>query len=139
MRALGDWSLFWHPQWLECVSGRSDHSEEEENLLTSLPTFQGLPFISTTMPCGRARVINVPPPLVGTKLEGLLPLASLVCAENFSEFGYTRYLHSHSEADDTAKECCGGLVLRLRTCCFFSLQYSRICIPVMWLVHASGI
>ena len=64
----------------------------------------GLAFhllICTTVPQERERVINVPP-LVGTKLEGLLLLASLVCAVNSSEFGYTRYLHSHNEADDNS-------------------------------------
>lgn len=112
-----DWSLFWHPKgWNVCVDNqitqrkRRIYWHPHSRACLSSPHLHHCP--------ARERVINVPP-LVGTKLEGLLLLASLVCAVNSSESGYTRYLHSHNEADDTAKELFSGLVLGLRTCVFF--------------------
>lgn len=111
---------------VECICGQSDQSEEKESLLTS--TFQGLPFISASSPpCQKkVRVINILP-ILGTKLEGLLLPASPVWSVNSSEFGFMRYLHSYSAADDAAKESFSGLVLRLKSCsgCFgFFFLYS---------------
>lgn len=145
-----NWSLFWHPQqWNARVDDRI--AQEEENLLTSLSTFQGMPFISSSAPpcCAKQWAINVPP-FVGTKLKGLWLLPSFVkWAVNSSEFGCMRYLHSHNEVGDTAKECFSGWVLRLMMWVgflwfgllffFSSIGYSRICIHIVWPVHASGI
>lgn len=101
--------------------------------------------IFPTVPEEKVRVINILP-ILGTKLEGLLLPASPVWSVNSSEFGFMRYLHSYSAADDAAKESFSGLVLRLKSCSgcfvfffFFSIQYSRICIHGMWLVHTSEI
>lgn len=72
----------------------------------------------------KVRVINILP-ILGTKLEGLLLPAFPVWSVNSSEFGYMRYLHSYSAADDAAKESFSGLVLRLESCSiFFFFLYS---------------
>lgn len=62
MRTLGGLVTVLASLVTECLCGQSDHSEEEENLLTSLSTFQGLSFISSSAPVchEKERLINVP-------------------------------------------------------------------------------